>query len=181
MKIQFVGGGLICYELYPEKGSGIWYPAVVLGEEMYGKTRKKYGDFGGGMEKIDRGNVDRTIIREALEEDYGPVVFLVNFKTSSNPFWNMKRMGNVAKKCDVILSGMETIGSAERSCNEKEMRSDFKTQSDGIYAKTLYNHFGSERVLKELESYLSFDFIPRSGGGIGVTRLIKSMQKEKLL
>jgi len=128
-------------------------------------------------------NVDEISHKEEfkLEEDYGPVVFLVNFKTSSNPFWNMKRVGNVAKKCDVILSGMETIGSAERSCCAKEMRNDFKTQSNGIYAKTLYNHFGSERVLKELEDYLSFDFIPRSGGGIGVTRLIRSMQKEKLL
>jgi len=71
MKIQFVGGGLICYELYPEKGSGIWYPSVVLGEEMYGKNIKgKYGDFGGGIEKKDHGNVDRTIFREAREEIY---------------------------------------------------------------------------------------------------------------
>jgi aspartyl/asparaginyl-tRNA synthetase len=86
-----------------------------------------------------------------------------------------------AKKIDVILSGMETIGSAERSCNKDEMRETFRTISNGDYAKLLYSHFGKERVDAELEEFLKYDFIPRSGGGIGITRLISSLKKENLL
>ncbi len=33
--------------------------------------------------------------------------------------------GNTAKKMDVILGGMETIGSAERSCDVDMMRDTF--------------------------------------------------------
>jgi aspartyl/asparaginyl-tRNA synthetase len=116
-----------------------------------------------------------------LEDDYGPVVFLINFTRTSNPFWNMKRDGNIVKKCDVIMNGVETIGSAERSCNKQEMEHDFKTQSDGDYAKILYDKFGEERVLKEFNEYVNLDLFPRSGGGIGFTRLLKSMEKERLI
>ena len=88
----------------------------------------------------------------------------------------MKREGDRAKKIDVLMRGMETIGSAERSCDVEEMRSLFHTISDGLYAKTLYNHFGIERVEKELESFLSYTFFPRSAGGIGMTRMVRAMR-----
>ena len=88
---------------------------------------------------------------------------------------------NVSRKCDVIMSGQETIGSAERSCNPEDMRHLFNTISDGLYAKTLYNMFGKVRVDKELDEFLSMDFFPRWGGGIGVTRLIKSMKEKNLI
>ena len=39
----------------------------------------------------------------------------------------------------------------------------------------LYKLFGKERVEKELEEFLSFDFFPRSGGGIGVTRIMQAI------
>ena len=77
---------------------------------------------------------------------------------------------NGANKIDVILSGQETIGSAERSCSADEMRHDFYSVSNGLYAKLLFNKFGKDRVVSELEEFLSYDFFPRSGGGIGVTR-----------
>jgi len=118
-----------------------------------------------------------------LYKDYGSSFFLNNFPRYTSPFWNMKRWdnGQGANKVDVILSGMETIGSAERSCNPEEMREEFLTISDGLYSQTIYDKFGKERVDKEMDDFLSFDFFPRSGGGIGLTRLIKSMRKEGLL
>lgn len=87
----------------------------------------------------------------------------------------MKKDGEVAKKIDAILYGMETIGSAERSCNVEEMRELFHTISHGMYAKLLFNLFGKERVEKELNEFLSLDFFPRFGGGIGLTRMIRAI------
>jgi aspartyl/asparaginyl-tRNA synthetase len=89
--------------------------------------------------------------------------------------------GQTAKKIDVILSGMETIGSAERSVDIADMKLRFDTIMDGSYAQTIYDKFGKERVDKEMEDFFKHQFITRSGGGIGVTRLIKSMEKEGLL
>ena len=116
-----------------------------------------------------------------LYEEYGSSYLLKNFPEYSSPFWNMKREGTISKKIDVILSGQETIGSAERSSDKEEMKKRFDTISNGGYAKLIYNKFGKERVDKEMEKFLSFDFFPRSGGGIGISRLIRSMKMEKLI
>ncbi len=119
-----------------------------------------------------------------LSEEHGPVFFLKNFPEYTSPFWNMKRNdedSTIANKVDVIMHGQETIGSAERSCNPDEMRECFKTIEDGAYAQKLYDLFGQERVDAELEEFLSHDFFPRSGGGIGVTRMIRAMQLSGLL
>jgi hypothetical protein len=72
------------------------------------------------------------------------------------------------------LYGQETIGSAERSCDVDEMRNTFYTISEGGYAAKLFELFGKERVEKELEEFLSFDFFPRFGGGIGLTRMARA-------
>ena len=80
-----------------------------------------------------------------------------------------------SRKIDVILNGMETIGSAERSTDKEKMRETFHTISEGQYAELLYKLFGKERVEKELEEFLEFDFFPRSGGGIGVTRIMQAI------
>ena len=99
-----------------------------------------------------------------------------NFPNHTSPFWNMKQNGDgTAAKIDVILGGMETIGSAERSTDKAEMRDTFHTISGGKYATLLYDKFGFDRVEKELKDFLSFDFFPRVGGGIGMTRLIQAM------
>ena len=74
-------------------------------------------------------------------------------------------------KCDIILFGQETFGTAERSSNEEEMRNFFYSIMDGTYCEKLFELFGKERVEKELEEFLSYDFFPRFGGGIGLTRL----------
>jgi aspartyl/asparaginyl-tRNA synthetase len=117
-----------------------------------------------------------------MESDFGPVVFCSEFPVYTSPFWNMKKKGkNHAEKIDVIMHGNETIGSAERSSNAVQMRESFYTISGGKYAGKLFDLFGKQRVEKELDEFLTLDFIPRSGGGIGVTRLIDAMKKGGLV
>lgn len=109
--------------------------------------------------------------------DFGPVVFCRDFPTYTSPFWNMKQKSRThAHKIDVIIAGNETIGSAERSSNVAEMKHGFYTISGGKYAKKLFDLFGKARVEKELNEFLNLKFIPRSGGGIGLTRLISAMK-----
>lgn len=110
-------------------------------------------------------------------KEKGSVVSLQNFPYRTNPFWNMKESENkIFNKVDVILYGQETIGSAERSSNVEEMRNNFYTIENGKYSEKLFELFGKERVEKELEEFLSHDFFPRFGGGIGMTRLARAYQ-----
>jgi aspartyl/asparaginyl-tRNA synthetase len=70
---------------------------------------------------------------------------ITDFPEWTSPFWNMARNNDgTSKKIDVILGGMETIGS-------------------------------KERVEAELDEFLNFDFFPRSGGGIGMQRLMSAL------
>ncbi len=148
-------------------------------------------DFPGGMYDGVRAKFTADEIEAKHEEDlyqeYGDVFFLMNFPEFTSPFWNMKMEGNSAagdklsNKCDVIMGGMETIGSAERATDVQEMKEQFYTISDGEYAKLLFNLFGKDRVELELFKFLSHDFIPRYGGGIGVTRLISAMKRANLM
>jgi len=76
----------------------------------------------------------------------------------------------------VILHGIETIGSAERSTNPDEMRKSFMEISDGMYSDILFGQFGKKKVMQELDEFLSHKFFPRSGGGIGITRMIRALK-----
>ena len=106
----------------------------------------------------------------------GRVCMIKNFPNYTSPFWNMRQNGDgTAAKIDVIISGQETIGSAERADDPKEMRDQFMSISDGMYADLLFEKFGHERVEKELDKFLGLDFFPRVGGGIGITRLLHAM------
>lgn len=119
-----------------------------------------------------------------LGEKYGPVFFLTDFPEYTDPFWNMKmseKDKRIFEKVDVLLSGVETIGSAVRSTNPKEMRYMFETIANGKYAARLNSSFSKQRTDQEMDDYLSLNFFERCGGGIGVTRLIKSMRKEGLI
>jgi aspartyl/asparaginyl-tRNA synthetase len=101
---------------------------------------------------------------------------ITKFPERTSPFWNMARNSDdTSKKIDVILGGMETIGISERSTDKEQMRNTFHTISNGEYAELLYKLFGKERVEKELEEFLEFDFFPRSGGGIGMQRLMSAL------
>ena len=117
-----------------------------------------------------------------MQTDYHHTTFLEHFPIETSPFWNMKKANNThSHKIDIILYGQETIGSAERAVDVKEMRREFETICDGGYAAKLYELFGEERVTKELEEYLEFDFFPRFGGGIGIGRMIQAMKKHGII
>jgi len=115
-----------------------------------------------------------------LDHDHETAIargMITDFPEWTSPFWNMARNDDgTSKKIDVILGGMETIGSAERSTDKEQMRNTFYTISDGGYAQLIIDKFGKERVEAELEKFLEFDFFPRSGGGIGITRLISALK-----
>ena len=113
---------------------------------------------------------------EMCKKWQGRVCMIKNFPNYTSPFWNMRQNGDgTAAKIDVIISGQETIGSAERADDPKEMRDQFMSISDGMYADLLFEKFGHERVEKELDDFLGLDFFPRVGGGIGITRLLHAM------
>lgn len=119
---------------------------------------------------------------EELAKRHGSVIFLTRFPESSSPFFNMKRNGDgTSRKIDVLLHGHETFGTAERSCDVENMYHTFYTISDGEYAMSLYKHFGKERVDDELQTFLRLNMVPRFGGGIGMTRLLRAMKQEGLL
>lgn len=118
-----------------------------------------------------------------LHNEKSATFFLTHFPEYTSPFWNMKRNedGVTANKIDVIMSGQETIGSAEREVDVETMRKNFDGIMDGAYKAKLFELFGEERTMAELEDFLKFNFIQRSGGGIGVSRLIRSMKMEGLM
>jgi len=148
------------------------YPNNVYPEGDYDDVAKKYD-----VEILEHEHETQ------LEKDYGPVYFLKNFPERTSPFWNMNRHeGNThAKKVDVIIHGIETIGSAERSSDKEMMRKRFNEISDGEYANTLFAQFTKERVLGEMNQFLSKEFFPRFGGGIGMTRMIRAMKLSNLI
>lgn len=137
----------------------------------YEDVAKEYG-----VEELENSHESR------LYKEKSATYFLTHFPEHTSPFWNMKRnTEGTSNKIDVILSGHETIGSAERETDKEIMRNTFNTISEGGYKNKLYELFGEERTMQEMEEYLNFDFFQRSGGGIGVTRLIKSMKAEGLV
>lgn len=142
--------------------------------ETYDQVCEEYG----GVEILEDEHESR------MWKEKGSVVSLEYFPRRTNPFWNMKHRGEgIFNKVDVILYGQETIGSAERSSNIEEMRDMFYSIEDGGYAQKLFDLFGKERVEKELEEFLSMDFFPRFGGGIGMTRLARAyelLQQEQI-
>lgn len=112
-----------------------------------------------------------------LANEISTVISLEKFPSPTHPFWNMKYSGNgVYNKIDVLLHGMETIGGAERETDKEKMREGFFAMTQGKYSQLLFNRFGRERVLKELDEYLSFDMFKRFGAGIGLTRLARAME-----
>jgi aspartyl/asparaginyl-tRNA synthetase len=163
-------------ELLDHLGFNKFYSSGTYPEGDYMDVAEKYG-----VKELEHEH------EEKLRQDYGPVFFLKHFPNYSSPFWNMKQAedstieGGHAKKIDVIINGIETIGSAQRSTDPAEMRKQFYNISDGGYANILFSNFTKERVEKELDEFLSFNFFERSGGGIGLTRLIKVMKESDLL
>ena len=111
-----------------------------------------------------------------------PVFFLTDFPEHTDPFWNMRRnQDGTSHKLDVILHGQETVGSAEREIDVDIMRDRLHKIVDGKFYQKMVDEFGKERVDQEAEDYLALPMIVRSGGGIGVTRLARSMKLQGIL
>jgi len=128
----------------------------------YDKTCDEYG----GVEILEDEHESR------MWKELGHSISLETFPIRTSPFWNMKYIGDGKfNKCDIILFGQETFGTAERSCDAKEMRDFFYSIMEGTYCEKLFELFGKDRVEAELEEFLSYDFFERFGGGIGLTRL----------
>ena len=60
----------------------------------------------------------------------------------------------------------------------KELPNHVNTQGN---LGALYAQFGKDRVEGELNKFLEKDFFKRSGGGIGMTRMIRAMKLSNLL
>jgi len=136
-------------------------------------TNHKYDFFANkyGVESLEAEH------EEKMYNEYGEVVFITDFPESTSPFFNMRRSSEgTANKVDVIIKGIETIGSAERSIDVEQMRRDFMTISNGKYAETLFARFGKERVMNELDEFLKLPMFQRCGGGIGLTRMIRALR-----
>tara|TARA_R100001594_G_scaffold121513_1_gene157395 strand:- start:1 stop:816 length:816 start_codon:yes stop_codon:yes gene_type:complete len=115
---------------------------------------------------------------EKMQKEYGDVISLQYFPERANPFFNMNHhRDDLYEKVDVILAGQETIGSASRSCDRQRMYDNFMSISNGEYSQKLFDLFGKDRVMQELNTYLSLDFVPRYGMGIGVTRLCRALKE----
>jgi aspartyl/asparaginyl-tRNA synthetase len=136
-------------------------------EMDYNKTCKEYGDV----------SILENEHETKMWNEVSHCVSLQNFPLRTNPFWNMQNQkDDLFNKVDIILYGQETIGAAERSCDIDSMRKMFYTIENGGYSEKLFELFGKERVEKELEDFLKFDFFPRFGAGIGLTRLARAME-----
>ena len=53
--------------------------------------------------------------------------------------------------------------------------------SNGEYANMLFSQFSKERVQGEMNDFLSKEFFPRFGGGIGMTRMIRALKLSNLI
>ena len=82
--------------------------------------------------------------------------------------------GLTSKKIDVILGGMETIGSAERSTDVDMMSDTSHNYRRRVQCITLQT-IPKRKTEAELEKFLEFDF-ERVGGGIGMTRMIAALE-----
>ena len=125
---------------------------------------------------------------EKIWKEFGDVVGITHFPEKTSPFFNMSYYGideetgeKLYNKCDLIICGQETFGSAERSCDIDGMRKSFHTISEGQYAQLLFDKFGKERVEKELEDYLKLPMISRWGFGMGYSRLLRAMKIKELI
>ena len=178
MKTKYIGGGIVVYELYTELGSGFYYPAIVLGEEMYGRQKGKYADFGGGVDKADGGDIEKTIMREAKEElylDLGSVKMLPKVELFSG------RKGNIIRLYQVRLVRINNLDNYEF----QKIRKFYLEQSKNKYSPWVeigrIRHFFLYDIYYSLNNGLSK---VRDSEGVWCElrpRMLRILKKTKLL
>ena len=171
-EFEMKGGMDALMELEKDLLIHLGYNSEMFIEEKYENIAKLYG-----VTELEHEH------EQNLYDQITPTFFIKDFPEFTSPFWNMRRNteNDTARKVDVILSGQETIGSAERETDKEVMRERFNTIMEGGYKNKIYELFGKERTENEMDDYLNFEFFERCGGGIGMTRLIRSMKLEGLL
>ena len=194
-----IGRHELIFPMFEFEAPGSFDDLIHLEKSLCAHLGYKQSDFAIGkyMDVVNRFRTNDQILTDYHEQilcrENDGAFLLTHFPFYTSPFWNMKSVkgkikrggresmiereeeARIALKCDVLLGGMETIGSAERATDIREMHDNFHNISDGEYSKLLYDKFGYERVEKELKEFLSYDFFPRFGGGIGITRLINAL------
>lgn len=179
------GRHMVCFPLFEFETLGTFeYLLELLDEllEFLGYSKAVHLDCSEMNKKYKTNSLEHEH-EQKMYDEYGAACFLKHFRYEDNPFWNMKfnDEGTIASKVDVILSGMETIGCAERSCNNEQMSKMFYSLCDGKYHKLIFENFTQERTEAELVAFLNLPKLPRIGAGLGVTRLISSLLKENLM
>ena len=131
-------------------------------------------------------------LRELIETTVKPImqngrkVYKHDYSDSVFPSEKVARDDERMKK-PVTTQKLRTFGGKSSDVQQSknmdidQMKEQFYTISEGGYANLLFDLFGKERVEKELVEFFDLDFIPRFGGGIGVTRLISGMRKANLI
>ena len=79
-----------------------------------------------------------------------------------------------------IVEAWESRLSEAREELTAELREEFAQRYEhdkGLIVEAV-DGFIKERVEAELEEFLKFDFFPRVGGGIGMTRMIAALDKK---
>ena len=173
----------IIFPMFEFEFKGTMEDLIVLQKELlthlgYGKYDYYVNDYKAIAEEFGTVELEHEH-EERLYKEKSPVSFITNFPEFTSPFWNMRRNpdDDTSKKVDVILSGQETFGSAERETDKEVMRNRFNTIMDGAYKAKLFELFGEERTMLELEEYLDLEFIPRvyrlirREKGIGLTEI----------
>jgi len=180
------GRHFVSFPLFEFETRGTYDDLVNLVSELVvflGYPKPIHCDYSETAEKYNTPEIEHEHEKQMCIDNNTSVCLLKMFKASSNPFWNMSYTedGKLAYKVDVIMSGMEAIGCAERSCDNEGMEKRFYEICDGEYHQLIFNKFGSERTIAELKAFLALPKFRRFGGGIGVTRLISSLEKEGLM
>lgn len=98
--------------------------------------------------------LEKKLMRNKWEKIMVQPFLLTHFPEYTSPFWTMIRNADnpkISEKVDVLMHGMETIGSAKRSCDPNKMSETFYSIEEGKYAQRLLDMFEKKHIEAELE------------------------------
>jgi hypothetical protein len=139
-------------------------PIIGIREEHLSKTQNR---------EFPHAEIPDTRI---LSQYFGPAVLLAQSPPPQYK-WNIKFEETskiTSSNCNIILRGVESIRSSEKSCNREDIYKNFRKMEDGKYSQKFFDLFGEENVKEELNEYLSLNLFPRFGGGCGMKRLMRA-------
>jgi len=117
------------------------------------------------------------------------IVLLEMFPERTSPFWNMAKtkhpylnengifFDQYAQKVDVYMFGQKTVESGKKENDPHLIRKNFESVNSGSYAAKIRGLFGEDRVNKELDDFLSFDFFDRFSGSIDIHQFMSALKQ----